>query len=57
MVDISIIAYEDDKAEDVCIVHNSAFKSYIEEFEMLYGYKILTPSDIRNWIKNQENRI
>ena len=57
MVNISIIPYEDDKAEDVCIVHNSAFKSYIEEFGMLYGYKILTLSDIRNWIKNQESKI
>ena len=57
MVDISIIPYEKDKAEDVCIVHNSAFKSYIEEFGMLYGYRKLKPNDIRNWIENLESII
>ncbi len=57
MVDISIILYEEDKAEDVCIVHNSAFKSYIEEFGMLYGYQKLNPNDIQNWIKNPESLI
>jgi len=57
MVDISIITYEKDIAEDVCIVHDSAFKSYIEEFRMLYGYKKLNPNDIYNWIKNKESRI
>jgi len=57
MVDISIIRYDKDKAEDVCIVHNSAFKSYIEDFGMLYGYRNLNPNEIRNWIKNPENKI
>lgn len=57
MVDISIISYENDKAEDVCLVHNSAFKSYIEDFGILYGYRKLKPNDIRNWIKNIESRI
>ena len=57
MVNISIILYEEDKAEDVCIVHNSAFKSYIEEFGMLYGYQKLNPNDIQNWIKNPESLI
>ena len=57
MTDILIIPYEKDKAEDVCVVHNSAFKSYIEDFGMLYGYRNLNPDDIRNWIKNQESKI
>ena len=56
-MDILIIPYEKDKAEDVCIIHNSAFKSYIEEFGMLYGYKKLNPNDIRNWMNIQENKI
>ncbi|MBA7513725.1 hypothetical protein ES705_05743 [subsurface metagenome] len=57
MMDILILPYEKDKAEDVCLVHNSAFKSYIEEFGLLYGYRKLNPNDIRNWIKNQESKI
>lgn len=57
MVDISIISYEDDKAEDVCVVHNSAFKSYIEEFGMLYGYKNLNPDEICSWIKDTYSKI
>lgn len=57
MVDISIIPYVEDKAEDLCVVHNSVFKSYIKEFGLLYGYKLLTPSDIYHWIKNLESKI
>ena len=57
MIDISIISYEDDKAEDVCVVHNLAFKSYIEDFGMLYGYRKLNPNDIQNWVKEQESNI
>jgi hypothetical protein len=30
---------EAEKAEDVCLVHNSTFKEYIEEFGKLYGYR------------------
>ena len=56
-MDILIIPYENDKAEDLCNVHNSAFKSYIEEFGILYGYEKLSPNDIHNWIKNQESKI
>ena len=57
MVNISIIPYENDKAEDVCIVHNSAFKSYIEEFGILYDYRNLILNDIHNWLKNLESNI
>lgn len=57
MVDISIIPYEDGKAEDVCSVHNSAFKSYINEFGRLYGYRNLIPNDIYNLIENIESNI
>ena len=57
MVDISIIPYEKDNAEDVCIVHNSAFKAYIEEFGMLYGYKKLNPNEIHSWIKDLHSKI
>ena len=56
-MDILIIPYEKDKADDVCIVHNLAFKSYIDEFGMLYGYRNLTRDDISNWLKNQESKI
>lgn len=57
MVDISIISYSKDNAEDVCSIHNSAFKSYIDEFGMLYGYRNLIPDDISSWLKNHESNI
>ncbi len=56
-MDILIITYEEDKTEDVCFIHNSAFMSYIEEFGILYGYRNLSPNEIGSWIKDPQSKI